>query len=196
MAAETVPVIVDGISQANPSDLSRCIYFSISADDPAPGWQLGLANLAIPFVMLGLQGIIHRPSQTQAEFSSPDDINGMIDAIEGTTLGGELIVDTGVIWVPTVWLDQAFSRRGQEASNMVLTRGALFRFDFALFTELWRFADNRTDLQALLSSMTVGEPVIPRVVFSPAETTAFAKWSALCFQAARSHAGPNPSSAP
>ncbi len=64
----SVPLILDGVVRDGPVHLARCVYFSIVADEPGTDWLPRLQGADVPFLMLGLQGIIHRQAAAESEF--------------------------------------------------------------------------------------------------------------------------------
>lgn len=177
-----IPIIVDGIVRSDPADLSRCVYLTITADEPGAGWTLTLQTTTIPFLLLGLQGILYQPGVNQQRFNGPNDIDDMIAAVEAITLPSPLNVETGIIWVPTAWLDLAFVRspRGENPFKEP-HRGDVFRVAAPMFQDLWRHMENRLDLSILLNSYSTqqfGESNVPMLQYSFIETLAFRAWTA------------------
>lgn len=78
----SVPIIIDDIKEYEEFKMSRCSYFSIECDDLAEGWGLGLSNLNIPFMMIGLQGIITTQINTSGLFDNASDIENLFNLIE------------------------------------------------------------------------------------------------------------------
>ena len=200
-AQPEIPIVADSLPRAAPDDLARCVFLSITADDPSPGWVLTLAGQSFPFLLLGLQGILYQPDGNQADFRSPDEIDRLVDTIEAPTTPGPLTVETGVIWVPTRWLDVAFLRspRGQSSAKQP-ERGDLFRVRLSLFQDLWRLAENRVSLQDLLHQMDDQQLGVdtpnPVLRYSWRETRVFAEWTERQFRKFPGHPGPGPGGLP
>src|SRR5438128_569735 len=95
----TIPIVIDdpaGEGISGPDRLIRCVYLAIDAVQAAPGWNLGLGDLRIPFFMLGLSGIIYMPAQLAGsapspEFRNADDVERTFTAVEES---GNLLVET------------------------------------------------------------------------------------------------------
>jgi len=87
----SIPVIADSLPRGSWNDLARCLYFTITAEDPGTDWFLRLGGFVnVPFLMLGLEGIIFRPIRPDAEeFTDPDLLDELIRVVEGLgALGG------------------------------------------------------------------------------------------------------------
>ncbi len=177
-----VPLVADSLARddEDPNRLARCIFFSIVADEPEPGASLVRDGQTIPFLLLGLQGILYQPLSGAAEFTDPDEINKLIEAIEGQTAEGPLTIETGLIWVPTSWLDAAYSVLPTERADNRAERGDVFRVRLTLFRSLWRFADNRLELGDLYSQWSQSggtETPPPLLRYSREETRVFGQWT-------------------
>ncbi len=84
---EAVPVIIDSVKTSvrknvdlqRPGEdssfrlITRCNYLSVECDIPKPGWTLRVSELNLPFLMLGLTGVIHRPFDGE-RFDTPAKI--------------------------------------------------------------------------------------------------------------------------
>ncbi len=57
---DDIPVSVETLSRPY-FPLVRCNYLYVECDEPRPGWSLGLGAERLPFLMLGLVGIIQTP---------------------------------------------------------------------------------------------------------------------------------------
>jgi len=182
-----IPITVDGVyrdanSPLQLDDLSRCVFFSFVSDDPSPGWLLEVGTQFIPFFMLGIHGILYQPHLGKPEFQSLNDLDDLINTLEG--LPGDIAVETGIIWVPTKWLDQAYQDSPKLQENRLLPqRGDVFRIEYKLFTDLWRVSDGRAILKDIeIANEKVSKPSPPLLRFSPRETRVFAEWTEAQFK--------------
>jgi len=181
----TVPITLDGIfrpqaGSAAPEDLSRCIYFTMVAEDPSQNWELVLGNQRIPFILLGLSGIIHSPVSDGPEFDTADQLDSLIETIESISSPYAISVETGVLWVPTRWLDlavQHWQREGRVGAG--LSRGQVFRISQELFVHLWRVMDERAILDDDWSKRMLSDrqDATPPLRFAQTETDVFATWT-------------------
>lgn len=169
-----VPVITDSVPGEVPSDLVRCIYFYITADGPSTGWLLGLPQAELPFLMLGLQGIIYRPATAATEFDSPALLSQLIKEVE---LQEGFTVETGCIWIPAGLLQ----RSKRLVADSEAERGDVFRVDLSLFASAWGVAYENADVHRFIddtNNIEVGQSVPePLIYFSPVETNSISSWS-------------------
>lgn len=190
----TVPVILDGIptdapdpGEANPPGsvrapyrpgLARCIYFSIAAEDPGTSWMLGLDGLQVPFLMLGLQGIIHRPVGARTEFTHPALLRRLIRLVEAQP---GMSVETEYLWLPAPLVDGAWarSREGREGRGRTpggAPRGSVFRVGERRFAAAFRAARAGTGFEGWMEGR-VDEGPGASLRYSPVETVAVREWS-------------------
>lgn len=177
-AEATIPVILDGmVREGGPGYVGRCVYFSIVADEPRTNWTLGLEMERIPFVMLGLQGIIHRPVEAdEEEFIHPWLLEKLIRRVEEQA---GMSVETEFLWLPGWLLEQAWSvSPATEREAPQPTRGSLFRVAAPLFAAAFRAARDGTGFDTLWEGeVRVGEGPEPALRYSPVETEAVRRWS-------------------
>ena len=116
---DRVPVLLDGISESDDvgESIARCIFFCIEAEEALEIWLL---NDEIPFLMIGLVGILLIPSLTEPRFGSVGQLDQLIQTIEGRE---GLSVETGDVWLPTRFLPQ----------RNITPRGDVLRLDQKLF---------------------------------------------------------------
>jgi hypothetical protein len=142
----TIPLLADGLPTDGLGSLARFVYFTIVTDDPSPGWFLTLMDRSVPFVLFGMAGLVIQPSPTEIEFTSPQQIQALIDVIEGIGEGG-LSVESGIIWLPLGTVQRAFTHDAEfvEWSLVRPNRGDVFRVSLRIFREAWRMYDGSID---------------------------------------------------
>lgn len=177
----TVPVILDSMGGgATWPQLARCVYFVISIDEPDTPFFLHMGNVQIPFLMLGLQGIIYQPVQPGMEsFVSPKLWSELIEEIEHRD---GFSVDFEYFWVPVELLNRAraASPFGEKSSEVVAQRGDVFRLRDPLFLEAWRAAQDGTDFvryAALAMDNYGGDRLAAGLTYSPEETDSLRIWA-------------------
>jgi hypothetical protein len=155
-----VPVVIDDIKRMETFQMARCSYFCIQADTPSPDWILDMESISIPFVMLGLSGIIVSPSLKEELFKTPDSFDKVFDRIDSHKA---LYVDTEDIWLPI----ELFGK--QE-----LGRGNVYRVDLSLFQLALLF---RTEVISQNAFTDGAREISDAVQYSATETKALRKWS-------------------
>ena len=164
-----VPVIVEDIKLHPTFAFTRCLYFTIESEDPSPGWALTLAqNSPVPFLMLGLSGVIHAPSPSESEFTQPDQLDTLIAAIEADD---RFYVSLADIWLPNLLL----------ANNREPRRNDVFRLDAKLFSEAYRY---RRGLLATARFVAVSADRLQAIRFSAIETKVMSVWTRRQFNEA------------
>ena len=155
-----VPVVVDDVKRIPDFRMTRFIYFSVACDEPAPGWTLTLRELELPFLLLGLSGIVLSPPGDRSEFLEPADFDSLVDMIEKHA---HLYLDINDIWLPNDSLpaDRAI-------------RGAVYRIGQELFADAFEF---RNDLVSDKAFSAISKDRREQVSYSEQETRAFRLWT-------------------
>jgi hypothetical protein len=163
-----IPVIVDDIKRLNGFDMTRCVYFHIDCEDTLDPWLLGLGGTEVPFLMLGLSGIIMQPMSGRSEFESPQDIEQLFSFIEGLRRQerdeAHLNVEIADMWLP----NGVMQRRGE------ILRGDVYRVDLVLFESAIAFTAGRLDYGRFLERSISGQR---EVFFSERETKVIQEWA-------------------
>lgn len=157
---DSVPLIVDDVKQIQSFPMTRCMYFCIECDTPRAGWLLGLGQQDIPFLMLGLSGVVAQPSAGDALFDSPAKLERLFDSVEAA---GNLYVGQSDVWMPNFVL--------QGESHI---RGSVYRVGIDLFAAAFRFRQGLVDQHEFLG---VADQLVKSVRFSGVETRAMAEWT-------------------
>jgi hypothetical protein len=127
---DTVPVLIDSVKDLEGFKMARCMYFSIECDTPSTGWQLELESGDLPFLMLGLSGIITRPVKGH-NFKSVEDIETLFESIE---MHENLFIDINDIWLPLIVLQDN------------VKRSSVYRIPFELFNIAYDYTSGRTSM--------------------------------------------------
>jgi len=158
----TVPLMVDDVKSLPEFAFSRCSYFTIECDVPAAGWELTLGAAEIPFLMIGLSGIIYRPSGASAIFRSPGEIESLFETIEEDD---RLSVGTADIWLPNEAIAHILPDRKP--------RGVTFRVGQELFLDSLAFRlEKMSQEQFEETALTLSE----EVTYAEEEDKAFLEW--------------------
>jgi len=158
-----IPVLIDDVKNYGTFKMARCTYFSIECDDPSPDWVLQLGEVEIPFLMLGISGIICGPlGRPGRKFRNAGSIAKLFTTIEDTE---GLFVDTNGIWLPRFLL-------GPSRRRIV---GDVYRVVEGLFREAYRYASDRLSQKSF--EQLCQEQERGSVYFSEGETAAFSEWA-------------------
>jgi hypothetical protein len=122
----TVPVVVDSVKSRKNFEMTRVTYFSIECEAPATDWPAALTARGVPFVLLGVSGVVHRPSDQDALFDTPERFETLFDTVETDPL---LYVDTNHAWLR----NSVFEKAPQ--------RGDVFRVPLELFRTAYRYRE-------------------------------------------------------
>lgn len=181
-----IPVLIDDVKTLDAFAMSRCTYFSIDAEAAVDDWVTLLRSRGIPFLIMGVSTVIHRPEVDVLSFGTPDQIDSLFNRIEQTD---DLIVETGHIWLPNEMFDD-YRKRGKHRTNTTgsMARGAVWRISFDLFRQALRFErDLISSDQFILAGRSLLRENQLALSYSAEETQVFASWSAAQIEAARSH---------
>lgn len=155
---EDVPVFIDSVKTLRGFEMTRCNYLSIECDEPQPGWELDISGTRLPFLLLGLSGIVVRPPRGE-RFHTPEDIEHLFRLIEDE---GGLLVDIEDVWIPNFLL-------GDEDP----APGSVYRMNARAFTAATQFREGRMDLEEFLGlCRELPDPL----AWSGEETEAFLAW--------------------
>jgi hypothetical protein len=156
---DSIPIIVDDVKNYINFAMTRFTFFSIECDTPSPGWHLGLEERSIPFFLLGLSGIIHRPIGDKEIFDDFTLFDELFDTVEQIP---NLFVDFNEIWLP----NSLFRRYD-------CNRSSIFRISSKLFNLAYSFLLNRISYEHFIA---INEEYINQVHFSELETESFKRW--------------------
>jgi hypothetical protein len=168
-----VPVIVETPSRPY-FDMVRCNYLYVECDEPRPGWQITLSRGTMPFLMLGLVGIIQTPFDAARFFEERQ----LDELFEFTEEGAELLIQFADMWLPRFLF-----------GNPTVTVGDVYRLGFELFTAAYLFRDGRLSDEGFLGR---AREFHESCIFSAEETRTFDSWSRRTVEAAMSQEDKNP----
>ena len=162
-----VPVVVDDSKSYGKFRITRCTYFTIECDAPSSNWVLELGKKSIPFLLIGLSGLIVRPIRGGRLFESSDSIDELFDTIESHP---SLYVDINDLWLPNK-LFQGLPHRGQ-----------VYRVGFKLFHVAYLYREERISEDQFLRQCS---ELKGNIRLSKKETRSFANWSRFQIQKAK-----------
>jgi len=159
----TIPVIVDDVKFQPGFAVTRCRYYAIACDIPAPAWVQFPERARLPFLLVGLSGIIYKPLGQKRLFNTSDRIEALFDAVDSDP---EMYIDSNDIWLPNL----LFERAGEANPR----RGQVWRISTSLFTLADQARRERLTIEKLEEACTTLEGDALR--FSPSETRGFRAW--------------------
>jgi hypothetical protein len=162
-----VPVVVDDAKNYGKFKMTRCTYFTIECDAPSSNWVLELGKKSIPFLLIGLSGLIVRPVRGGRLFESSDSIDELFDTIESHP---SLYVDINDLWLPNK-LFQGLPHRGQ-----------VYRVGIKLFHVAYLYREERISEDQFLRQCS---ELKGNIRFSRKETHSFENWSKFQIQKAK-----------
>jgi hypothetical protein len=110
-----VPVLVDDRpKRLGDFQMTRCTFFSVVATDAVDDWVARLRAEKVPFLLMGLFAVIHRPDLESARFTSPEQISALFDRIDDME---GLVVENAHIWLPNFLLEAAAGYGGAEGEE-------------------------------------------------------------------------------
>jgi len=176
----TIPVLIDDIKDLSADTrgdgsnldfrMTRCTFFSIEAGQSKDDWYAALRQDKIPFLLLGIVPVLHRPNLQEIMFKSPEAISDLFDHIERVQ---ELVVETSHIWLSNNLVKACL---GPE--NNTANRGKILRVGLALFRWALLFQEGLTtqlEFEMKCSEAEVGADI----TYSPEESEVFKSWSSL-----------------
>jgi hypothetical protein len=144
-----------------------------------------LREQGVPFLILGVTNVLHRPDLNDLLFTSPGSIERLFDQIEAME---GLVVESEFIWLPNFLFDpySGFYSAGRKPAQ--LERGAVWRVGFGLFQMAVTF------LQEVIPADTYQERCWQmidsdqvEIGYSHLESEAFMGWSEDQYEEARKH---------
>lgn len=157
----SVPVIVESIINFSVFPMTRCNYLLIEADEPTPDWSLGIAEQAVPIMLLGMEAIVLQPLDGQF-FERPEQIEALISLIEDAPNAFSVHVDD--LWLPT----SVFRWEGEPANE-----NQLYRVEAPLFSLAYRFRRGSVSQSDFVDQVKEMEGMVS---YSESEHLAFRAW--------------------
>jgi len=162
-----VPVVVDDVKRYGKFKMTRCTYFTIECDVASSDWVLQLGKKSIPFLLIGLSGLIIEPMGGGRLFRSSDSIDELFNTVERHP---SLYVDVNDFWLPNK-LFKGFPHRGQ-----------VYRVGSKLFHVAYLYREERVSERQFLRRCSELKSYFR---FSKQETRSFTGWSRLQIERAR-----------
>jgi len=176
-----VPALVDDVKTLGSFTMTRCNYFTIEASHSVEDWVALLRDQGIPFLMVGSNPVLHRPSLKSHHFQAPDQIDQLFDAIEA--LPG-LLVESASIWIPNhVFRSGKPDLKEELKQDETLRRGSVWRISYRLFQLAIQFRNEILTTGEFNEGLT--ELGGDAVQYSEEETEAFRRWSKAQIEEAR-----------
>lgn len=179
----TIPILIDDIKQLQDFNMTRGTFFTIDASGMGDDWVAMLRGQGVPFLILGITNVLHRPDLEYLFFTSTTLIDQLFDRIESVE---GLLVESEFIWLPNILFDSQVSSHSAGQTPAQLQRGAVWRIGFGLFQTALTFrqevipADTYTErCRQLIQSAQI------EIEFSPDESDTFRSWSDEQFEAAK-----------
>jgi hypothetical protein len=155
---QAVPILIETPARAY-FPMVRCHYLAIEYDTPRMGWGISLGGPMMPFLMLGLAGIIQQPFDAE-RFSNYGLIEGLFRRIEEDS---GLSLNFEDIWLPSF----LFSSSAHV--------GDVYRAGLRLFVLALQYRDVQLPKQEFEARC---KDLGNEIVFSEDETRAFRSWIA------------------
>jgi hypothetical protein len=152
-----VPILVETPGRSY-FPMVRCHYLAIEYDTPSALWTIGVNGVTMPFLMIGLTGIVHQPLGAE-HFNSYRLIDSFYQRIEETA---GLSINFEDIWLPAF----LFAR-----TQLV---GDVYRVGMELFILALAYRDTRSTQQEFEAQC---KHLAEDIVYSEDETRAFGGWS-------------------
>ena len=166
-----IPVVFDAIKTLEDFPMIRCNYLSIECDSPGGGWKLSIGDLELPFLMLGLVGIITSPFGAE-RFNNVGLIEDLFEQIEDKA---GLLIDVDDIWLPIILFRNI---------DTVPKIGDVFRIIGDVFALALSFREGRLDLESFLNEC---EQFERPMVLSEEESLSFQKWHDIQIDNVKEH---------
>lgn len=161
MVVDEIPVILDFIQKDEDFRMARCTYLLIDFDIPSLGWRLSAGSFDLPFMMMGLEGIIYRSINDGGYFNNPEDYEAIHKVFEDRIKS--LYIETNDLWIPS----KEFFKIGKHEI------GGIYRIARELFLLAYSFRINTIGKEEYISEIyKLDKPIS----FSKKETKAFAVW--------------------
>ena len=181
----TIPILVDDVKQLRDFNMTRGSFFTIDPSGMGDDWVAILREREVPFLILGVTNVLHRPDMHNLLFDSAASIEHQFDQIEAVE---GLVVESEFIWLPNFLFDPHIGYYSAKEKPVQLERGAVWRIGFGLFQMAVTF------LQEVIPADTYQERCWQMIQsgqvelgYSHEESDAFRTWSDMQFTEAREH---------
>jgi hypothetical protein len=181
----TIPILVDDVKQLKDFNMTRGSFFTIDASGMGDDWVAILRGREVPFMILGVTNVLHRPDTDNLLFVSATSIEQLFDQIESVE---GLVVESEYIWLPNFLFDPHIGLYSANEQPIQLERGAVWRIGFGLFQMAVTF------LQEVIPADTYQERCWQMIQsgqvelgYSHEESISFREWSDAQFTEAKKH---------
>ena len=178
-----IPILVDDVKQLGGFNMTRGTFFTIDASGMGDDWVAILRGQGVPFLLLGVTAVLHRPDLDHLLFDSAASIDDLFDRIESVE---GLVVESEHIWLPNNLFDPHIGNYSIGKKPIQLERGAVWRIGFGSFQMALTFRQEviAADIYVERCWELIQAGQI-EIGYSSEETAAFRAWSDEQFQAAR-----------
>ncbi|MGW8224860.1 MAG: hypothetical protein ACWGOY_03965 [Anaerolineales bacterium] len=179
----TIPILIDDIKQLQDFNMTRGTFFTIDASGMGDDWVAMLRGQGVPFLILGVTNVLHRPDLKNLLFDSATQIDRLFDRIESVE---GLVVESEYIWLPNILFDPQVDSYSAGQTPAHLQRGAVWRIGFGLFQTALTFRQEVIPADTYIERCRqfIHSAQI-EIVYSPGESNAFRSWSGEQFEAAK-----------
>ena len=179
----TIPILIDDIKQLQDFNMTRGTFFTIDASGMGDDWVAMLRGQGVPFLILGITNVLHRPDLDDLLFASAGMIDRLFDQIEAVE---GLVVESEYVWLPNFLFDPHMGYFSSQDKPDQLSRGAVWRIGFGLFQMALTFRQEVIPTETYLERCRqVLQPGQIEIGYSPEESAAFQAWSGEQYQAAK-----------
>jgi hypothetical protein len=181
----TIPILLDDVKQLRGFNMTRGTFFTIDASGMGDDWVAILRQQEVPFLILGVANVLHRPDLDNLLFDSMGLIDSLFDRIESVE---GLVVESENIWLPNFLFEPHFGYYSVQDKPSELNRGAVWRIGFGLFQMALTFRQEVISTETYIERCwELIQPGQIEVGYSPEESAAFQAWSGAQYQAAKAN---------
>jgi hypothetical protein len=146
-------------------------------------WVAMLRGQGVPFLILGVTNVLHRPDLESLLFDSATLIDRLFDRVE--SIEG-LVVESEYIWLPNILFDPQVGSYSAGQMPAQLQRGAVWRIGFGLFQTALTFRQEVIPAHTYIERCRqLIQSAQIEIVYSQGESDAFRSWSDDQFEAAK-----------
>lgn len=179
----TIPVMLDDVKLLEEFNMSRCTFFYIESVGNLDNWVGYLRSQDVPFLLLGITAVLHRPDIHNELFRKPGEIEQLFVKVEDVD---GLVVESEHIWLPNFLFKPYIVEYSQDNKTTPLERGAIWRVGFGLFQLALAFQRELIGNAAYtIRCQELYEGDRSPIEYSEEESIAFQAWCREQIEAAR-----------